>query len=297
MKARIVIYAVIVSLLSSCNNQIKEIEKTSNNLLLAEKVQAKYFFSLTDTSYSKEWQESFDKDYLFKNTFNQIINNNFKVYDPNGSFSDTADLVEKEEVMRNLGWDSISNDYSELYEILFLEEWNVDTNLKSFIKIVKKWCPIRSWYIGGDKDRFAKKKVVYILPEENKRGKLICKDVYSSDILEPYSRHPIYTGLDKIKFIESVFKKIEKKEIIVYDPIHIIDKSQKPYSVEDIEKNIGYSINSRELIESISSFLFIEDWYFDKESLCIYKEVKSMAFVQWRREEQIEKILFFIKFE
>ncbi|RKX19317.1 MAG: hypothetical protein DRP35_07915, partial [Candidatus Zixiibacteriota bacterium] len=149
----------MIALLLGCQHQFPK----NTNLLLAGKVQVQYFMSIKDTTYSKLWVRNFNKKYLYENTIQQVFNNNFEVYNPdNTDFSKSNGLMKKQEILNYLNWDTVSNDYDELNEIVFWEEWQVDTNLKKFTKVVRGWAPVRDYFKNNNKSRMVRRKIFYV---------------------------------------------------------------------------------------------------------------------------------------
>ena len=72
----------------------------------------------------------------------------------------------------------------------------------------------------------------------------------------------------------------------------------KVFTPKELSEFIDLPLDSDLLRRNIESFIFQEYWYFDTETMDIYKEVKSIGFVRkYWEDEQKSKILFFIKFE
>ena len=294
MKTNIFSLTIFIISLTSCQTSIHK----NSNQLLADEVKAQYFMSIEDTTISSEWVKDFNKKYLYDNTFQQIFTKNFKVYNPDGTYFSKLDgTMGKQEILKYLNWDSISDNYDELNEIVFFEKWYVDSNFSKFSKVVLGWSPVRDFYRPGKKDRIMRRKIVNIFPTKNKKGVLLGKNIFYECEIKDYCQYPFYIGFDKDKFIESVFDKIKKNKITAYDPIYLIDQTKKPINVEDILYYPKDKSKIKKFYDSICALIFNENWYFDKETLSIYKEVVSIGFVQWDKEKQKENILFFINFK
>jgi len=125
--------------------------------------------------------------------------------------------------------------------------------------------------------------IFYVYPENQEKGKLIAKNIFYE--LPWDQQYPnIYNGFDQEKFIIELYDGIKSGEMETYDPIYLVDKSKRKFSLEQLKEYLGRELKSDltyPYYPTLSSILFEEDWYFDENSLGITKIVKSIAFV-WR---------------
>ena len=294
MKVKIIIYSLFF-ILTGCSYGDS---KPPDNALLGDKVQVYYVDDLVNSTQPEEWMKNLDREELFRKVFDQILDKGKIVYSPQHTYFDTTKFATSK-ILEYLNWKNDERDFSELQEILFYESWYVPSNLKSFTKKIEFWCPVQVWHPDNDMKKTYKRKLFNVKPTANKTGEEVADGIFTEFDLSHASNFPIWTGLDDRKFINFVFDKVQTKDITAYDPIYVVDKSLKPFSVAELEKYMGQPLNSKTLRNDVTSLIFEENWYFEPKSMNIYKEVKSLGFVRkyWENGDYKSKILFFIKFK
>lgn len=281
-------------MLTSCSSQVV---RENDNVLLGDKVTVYNLEKLVNTEHPEEWLKGMDRDKLFPDLFNQIFEENQQVYSPNSNFLDYNNISSKEDIMSVFGWDEPKEEYGDLKEILFTEEWDIPSDFKKFTKKVNYWCPIRVYFRNGTQE-LLKAKTFYVKPTSNKKGKQVANDIFLEFDLG-LAIFPHYMGLDDRKLVNTTFDAIQAGTLKVYDPIYMVDKSKVPFTPGEVEEFMGEPLSSESLKNDVLSLITEEDWYFDAESMNIRKEIKSLGFVRKYFEDgqHKSKILFFILFD
>ncbi len=295
MKSKIAVYILFV-MLTSCKSQVVK-ENDNDNVLLGDKVTVYDEVFLVNDKNPEEWVKGIERDKLFSSLFYQIFKENQQVYSPNTEFPDYNNISSNEDIMRIFGWNEPKEEYGDLKEILFTEEWDISSNFKKFTKKVNYYCPIRVYFREGTQE-LLKAKTFYVKPTSNKKGKQVAKNIFLEFDLG-LAVFPHYSGLDDRKLVNTTFDAIQAGTVTVYDPIYIVDKSRVPFTPDELEEFLGISLSSDNLRNSVLSIITEEDWYFDAESMNISKEIKSLGFVSEYFEDGKfkSKILFFIMFD
>jgi hypothetical protein len=293
MKRKIIIYSLF-ALVVSCNSQEPNPKK---NILLGDKVKVHYVVNFDNKNNPDEWLYGMEQDKLFKQVTNEVYINHKPVYSPNQSYLVGEQLTE-EQTKEQCSGAKPSEIYKEFTEAMFVEEWVVPENLKSFTKQIEYWSPVRVWNPKPGSDELYKKLMFFIEPSGNTKGELVANSIFTEFEIYAVSFPTGWSGFDGEKFVNYVFDNIENGKVKAYDPIYLVDKTEKTFSVAGLEQFLGKKLSSPDLRKSVHSFIFEENWYFDPASMNIYKEVLSVGFVRKYVEnfEQKTKILFFLKF-
>ncbi len=291
----ILILLICAALINSC----KRIEP-SNNALLAEKVKIWHVVKL-ENKYNPSWVSGLDTEKLFSQTFNNVLSNKVNAYIPNGRFGDTINSMEKievERINRYMDWTDSTIKYEDLKEISFYETWVLDKNKFRFMKEVHGWIPIRTWFRNGD---LLKRQVFYLYPDQKKKGDIVASNIIYEHALE--NMYPnIMVGFDKNMLTSYLVENINSGKINAYDPIYIVDQSKRKLTIQQIEEIIGEPFTPSILAKYFYSIIFLEDWYFDENTLSISKDVKAIALVRFKTDRFLseqdfkKKILFFLFF-
>lgn len=281
-------------MLASCSSQVV---KENDNVLLGDKVTVHDEVFLVNEEHPKEWLEGMDRDKIFSGLFHQIFEEGTQVYSTNMQIPDFSEVEPIENVREMLNNANPNGGFDQVKEILFTEEWHVPSDFKKFTKKVNYWCPIKVWN-RDNTEEILKAKMFYVKPTSNKKGKQVAKDIFLEFDLD-LAIFPHYMGLDDRKFINKAFDAVQAGNLKAYDPIYIVDKSKVPFTTDELEEFMGDSLGSENLKNSIFSLITEENWYFDAESMNIYKEVNSLGFVKEYIEDNHfkSKILFFILFD
>jgi hypothetical protein len=192
----------------------------------------------------------------------------------------------------------------EFHKLYFLEEWDFDSKEFQMSKKVVAYMPVRRFLRNGGEE--VHQALFQIIQEgEEKPYSRLTK--FGSNLKYEYNfNSKEYTdeviGIDKIKFINYVFDGIIDKSIKPYEPTYLVDNSKTLFpSIKDLENKCGEPLNSQTLRSKVSSVIYIEDWFIDKETLYISKKVKGMGFVKsdfnWQTNQASKDILFFLFFD
>lgn len=294
MKCKIITYSLFV-LVVSCNSQEPNPQK---NILLGDKVKVHYVVDFDNKNDPDEWLYGLNQDKLFKQVTDEVYANHKPVYSPNQSYLVGEQLTE-EQTKEQCSGAKPSEIYKEFTEAMFIEEWFVPEDLKSFTKQIEYWSPVRVWHPRPESDELYKKLMFFLRPSGNTKGELVANSIFTEFEMYLASFPTGWSGFDGNKFINYVFDNIEKGKVKAYDPIYLVDKTEKTFSVAGLEQFLGKELGSSDLRNSVQSLIFEENWYFDPTSMNIYKEVLSVGFVRKYVEnfEQKTKILFFLKFK
>ena len=280
----------------SCNSNDSG-SVTGKNVLLGEQAKIWYLTGFENSTTPKEWTSGLDMNKLMEITFKPVLNGEIDVYSPDRTYF-TYEKQPVEKIKKELGWAQGDTNYDELKEVFFYETWSVGPDLKSFDKKVVFWDPIKVWTREGT-SQVIKRMCFNVKPASNEKGTLIGKSVFTEFNFFIPAPYPYWQGFDPRRYTELVLNNIQNEKLVACDPVYIVDKTCIQLSVDELEKQMGESLSSEDLKQSIWSFIFEENWYIHPKSLNIYKEVKSIGFVKkyWENGEQKSKILFFLKFE
>jgi len=224
----------------------------------------------------------------------------------------------------------------EIREMGFIEEWHLDEASFSLTKNVLLYDFVRYYLHYDEQER--KALTISVMPELAAGGKpgweLACTKVYELDIFAGYNdmdyvekekntrqasnvlcndRNPFWNIYTYEKLVSVLFDKVSSGQLKTYD-----FKSKKEIDFEEVKKRMGASpetlivydldgntvektIDCEIIQQEIKSLLFIEDWYFDKKSLAIKKEIKGIAavrsYVDYETNETIKSIPFVLFFD
>lgn len=295
MKNKILIYSLFI-LISSCNSQDSP---KADNILLGDEVRITYVEELVKTQRPGEWLYGLDRDKLIKLIYKQVLENNQPIYTSDNFFF-TEERMAKEEVIESMEKFDTPWETDQIQQILFNETWDASSDLESFTKRVDDWCPVRVFHPNPNTDEIYKRIEFSAKPNANTRGELVAESVFLEfELAQLGSFFPMTSGLDADKFISKVLGSIQSGKKAAYDPIYLVDKTLKTFSVEELTEFVEMDLNSVLFRKQIETIIFEENWYFDGESMNIAKEVLSLGFVRKYYEggENKSKILFFLKFE
>jgi len=308
-------------------------DKSKTNDLIPNEIQVKYE-SLISFPESSEIFTTLDKTDFKDKLIATTLTGKIKVYDP----FDTAKVLSKEEIKAVIGtWqDTVVGvnekqgdtaliirqfgfDKNELTKLLFIENWNFNSQSFTLTKDVKSWCPVKVYYKEDDTAKTDQLKKMLFLVKQNsseKHGKctLIKENVTTEFSLYNETVPEWLADLNPKRFMNILLDNVLSKKVEAYD---FFDQKKK-LSVEEIKTNMGectklYSventktesydtlrINSKMDLDEVKSIIFTEDWYIDWETLAICKTVKSIAPVRIYttshngEDDEIEKKIAFI---
>ena len=293
--------------LFACNNENQsEINEISeDNALLAKDVKIIDRITLKNDD-NPDWVLSFDNEVFFKNIFEKIFSGEFTdCYKHIRKLSDTSKYSAEDVKERMVSIyhnetdkEDAQPDLSELKEILFREEWNFDSEKLVFEKKIMGWSPIRVYIASNDTEdtRFKMVMCIHNDKEFEKVNKIAEDYEYIYDFNDKYLEK---TGLDKDGFYNFLLQNIKDGKIKTYDPIYLVDKSKREFTLEQLKNFAGISLDPDDFAEEVNQIIFVEDWYFDDKTFNIAKEVKGLGFIaeRYNNNERDDKILFFIFFD
>jgi hypothetical protein len=294
MRKRFIVLVLSVALFgTSCKESCE-----TDNMLLAKKVSSHCSVDFNNQE-NPEWTKSFNRLDFFTNLYDLAMSGKRKVYVAETELEDTTGKViaKPEDIERVMKSHVDTFNLDLLKRMLFFEHWKFNRNTYRFTKDVIAWTPVKVW---EDSIGMKQQVVLYIYPEgkNNEKGKLIAKNILYEI---PWEQNPfpyVYTGFDQRAFINSIIEGVKDGSFKVYDPIYLVDKSKREFNAKELEEYIGVNFNSKEFYWSIHSLLFQEDWYFNKKTLQITKDIKSFAFVKadynLETDKLDKKIMFFI---
>jgi hypothetical protein len=291
MRKIIFLLAIFQLLAFSCQKVGLDKNKSTENILLAKEVTITTPV-LIDNQNNPQLTASFNKKPFFDTLFSRALRGEIQVYGSEGDFDDIQlhKIEPLDQIIRKTKPTTDEGIVKTQSEILFYEKWNFDVNHLKMIKEVLSWSPINNWQENGEDKR---QWVFHVNPKAQIKGKKIAESIFYE---EPLVSTPFLTtivGFDYKAFLKFIKEAILSGEITAYDPIYLVDKSKRKFTIDELNKYINQDIKDpRSRINAIS-LLFEEDWYFDENTLCITKDVKSIGFVQESWDPKI-KILFFI---
>ncbi len=293
MRKNIIVIIITLISISSCSQNNEENKTTNTNMLLAQEVLVSCV-AVVDNQDTPEWTKGFNSRVFFKTVNKKAISGEPSVYG-DAALHDTINIkvlatdVVEERIKSHI--DTLYSDF--IKEIRFLEKWGFDRNTLKFTKDITAWVPIKSW---TENDKTRKMQTFYIYPKNQAKGILVAESIfYNHPWFQEYPN--LYTGFDQQNFLKQIIDGIKSGNIAAYDPIYMVDKSKRKFTLEQLEKYINHKLEPINLDFQMYSILFEEDWYFDENTLGIIKDVKSIAFVAYNPEinsEPSKKILFFI---
>ena len=298
-------YCLFAFGLSGCTqpNPIKH-NINDNNAMLANIVKVQTLQSMVDDK-NPEWMKGIDVGNVYDLIVEPVLQLKKDVYYtdvPLGTKSTTiktrAEI--KSEILHNCtNGVCPKNEFNKLY---FLEEWNFDKKTFTMSKEIVAYMPVRRWV--RNQGEVIHQALFQIIQEGNAKKAYKELTKIGSDLKYEYEFSPLeYTdvsiGIDRIKFTNYIFDGIVKNNIKAYEPTYLVDNSKTIFSSrKDIEIVSKDSLNSSELRSQITSLIFVEDWYIDKETLFLYKKVNGIGFVKTGfNSPHDKKILFFIFFD
>jgi hypothetical protein len=295
--SKLFVLVIILPLIFIGCNQSKEKDSDKNdNVLLAKEVKVTSPINI-DNVQNPEWTASLNRKLLFDDVVKKLMSENspLKAYVPYGfEYSTNQFIMKPKDISDKMNWTENDRSTNNLKEIMFYEKWQFDINKLKLKKDIIGWCPIRVY----NRDEKQLKKLIFdIYPKSFISGKKIADNIiYEIPWSFEYPTNSV--GFDKLGFFKFIIDGIKSGEIIAYDPIYLVDKSKRQFTSNELAKYIGEDLVPIIINISISSLLFVEDWYFDENNFSIQKDVKSFAFVQENYDpvsgESSKKILFFI---
>ncbi len=311
-KYLIIIIGILFVFSCDKDNTEKEVVYANDNALLADKVQVDNRIAFENED-NPDWIKGFDNEKFVETVFSKIFSGElagFSNMENNGyTIEEVKDrmgekpftLVFNEETNQT---DTVFTkkeiELSEIKELYFEEEWFFDKDKLSFEKTINLWTFIRVYYRDTDfkKEDTRYKKIFQI--KKNDKSKFVNKIAedytYIFKFFQDYQNKT--AGLDKNNFFRFLLQSIEEGKIKSYDPIYLVDKSKREFTVDELKNYAGISLDYDEFSDEVNKIIFVEDWFFDEETFSIAKKVKGIGFIADRYNDAWEeKILFFIFFE
>jgi len=299
MRKIIVLIFISHLFLYSCKNDAQKLNN-QDNVLLAKDVSVTSPV-IIDNENNPDWTNSLNRDAFlnraFKNALTKVVPV-YKIGPLNFENVENLELTPSDYIQQHMGytddWKGKEMPTNEIKEIVFYEKWFFDKEKLKLSKDVIGWCPVRLWKGNGKE---GKKLIFYAYPKVKVKGIKIAENI-KYEVPWTFEYPTTNVGFDKSNFLTYIIDGIKSGKFIAYDPIYLVDKSKRKFSVEDLTKYIGQNLNPGLIDFYLKSILFEEDWYFDEKTLSIQKDVKSIAFVQYQEPKKPgdsdTKILFFI---
>lgn len=293
MNHKIIIYSLFVFFIS-CKNKDSDLQE---NILLGDKVEVYYTVDLLSNTNPSEWLYGMEREKLCKAINEEVLKNHNPVYSPNQNYfiGKKFTIDEVLEQYSNIDPEIAFKDFKEM---LFIEDWFVPADLKTFNKTIKYYSPVRIWHPEEKSDKLYKKLMFFVQPKSNIKGELMATGIFTELTVVNTSFPTGWSGFDPKKFINHVFNEVHLNKIKAYDPIYLVDKTEKVLKPKELEAFLGQELDSDDLRKSTQSIIFEENWYFDRASMNLIKEVLSIGFCReyYADNEHKKKVLFFIKF-
>lgn len=313
-KTLLIIISVIL-LISSCRNK----GNNPKNFLLPDKVKATYIVDINNEP-KTEWINSVKQSNFLLSLVNNAIDGK-TVFD----YEDCKDTLCKDDILSNLGQinanisyvDSLGNeidtfinkkaDFNSLEGFYFIENWFFDAQNLHFDKQIITYAPYRS-YFKTNKDTIKTKKIIFFIKQNDKTQdefEKIAENVKSAFIYNATEPNSI-SGLDIDKFNNFIVKYALNPENKVYN----FNNLNEPLAIDDFKEHLGieteYIISedgtdtlkyvSDADADRITGVIFIEDWFFNKNTLELKKQVKAIApvceyYTSFGNSEAIKRIV------
>ncbi len=301
---------ITIILIISCNEK-------KENVLHTKTVDAYFEAPKIDNDSHECSMESIDLNLILEVLKTQTIELNTNIYDSKyfdyGHHLIYPDYNRCEYYLKN------NDELKDVKNIFFHEQWELNQDFSKFNKDIKSWTPVKHYERNGEK---VKKMAFTVVPSNSNKGGLIGKNIITEmDIIQ--RDFPKVLGMNYTNFLSTVLRKIEDGSLKAYDPVYFVDNSRYEFSMKDVEAYVHETTRkdtlkvlvnntidqyetkvieeSVELKRDLLSLVFLEDWYFDKKSLNIHKEVKALGFARYKydRKSRIDKplILFTILFD
>ncbi len=274
---------------TSCNEKNEQ-----KNLLLADEVNTTCVTELVN-EINPDWVKGFDRLKFFKTVFDITMAEKVRVrggMQIEDTISTSNFVYTGEDVKKTMENHVDTFDLNLIKEIRFLEKWNLNSKTFKFTKEVNAWSPIKIW---EQDEKTMKQMVFFVYPEIKEKGKLIAQNIiYEHPWYQEYPN--LYTGFDQIKFLQKIIDGVKSGTLKVYDPIYIVDKSKRPFNLDQLKAHVQVDLNPLSLNDYVYSIVFEEDWYFNEETFAITKDVKSIALIKadFSTEELKKSFMFFI---
>lgn len=292
---RIFVWFLLAIIAVSCNNdKVIYLPSTSSpvsNMLLPELLEVNYAME-TDTTATDSWQKSFDSRTFFATFMENVYKEKIPVYSP--FYNDTAGaLITSNYLEMDLGKFVSSKNYKwgayRTWKIGFSEQWHFDTAAVLFTKSVKWWYPL--FYSASDSSDHILFRVFSGPATELLAENVIC-EIRFDDPASNFSR------MDADRFFSWVSRAAINNKIAVFPP----DTFAAALSPEAIRQRLGegeVSINAMDEngnasqqtvlqqydLSELKGIIFIEDWYYNKNSGCLSKTVTGFAPVRYYEDE------------
>lgn len=332
MKKIALLIPVIAIVFFACNNenpedatQTDKPESKMNNALVNQNIIVSHIFSF-DPEVRKEWISCLNEKDFLSSVIENVENGKVNVY-PYLERNTGAKMNEEERKTVLNKMKSLKSKDSGLEDVVnnifFEEEWILDTVEFKMKKAIQGYGLVNVQYKEDDslKTRPVRDMLFFVKPESKKFDKekyeLIAENIkYEFNVFE---NEAWTSDLDNEKFANIIYERVKNGQTKAYD---FFSEDKKQLSMEEVRHNLliktdtievtdpetGETFNSviggEFMPEIIESYIFLENWYFDKESCSIYKEIKAVApvvhFFKYNdsgKGEKFKKISFIVYFD
>jgi len=285
---------LLLLVLGACNNESDPVKKiilnlNSENDLLPKKVFVNYEVELNAQVFP-EWTKGVDTALMFHLTEN-VLNSDVSVYFPMIQYTPVStEIITRKEIETVLNQPNPVG-VSALY---FIENWFFNQSSYQFRKEIETWSPVFLYQRIVKKDTTVNKSLLFDLKcLGGNASTLLAKDMTYEVTLDP--ENPNFSNFTPLSFAQLVLNPVlsgEKSIVDFYDNKAItidnlklsLGKTSDTLMIED--PNTGESkieINQQaEQLDKVLGYIFVEDWFLNKETFVITKKVKSIAPVYYR---------------
>ncbi len=297
MKKILFYFGLLGIVLISCNQENKT-STPKKNALLPENILVRSEVNFKETAF-EDWTKGVDEPF-FDNLINDILGSETQTYDA-WLYPDLPYFIElpKKEIKTSIG--KIPN-YN-FKSLLFTEKWSFD---KAAFRLEKEpivWTPILSYQISVQDSIQERKKVVFSIKNTpNKSETKVAEDIiYELDLndntsykfldLEKMAHLLLDSTLTGKHLISDFFTGEPAKLSSIKTSLGMVNDTIEVENLETgvIEQKI---ITSEADFQSITSYIFKEDWYFDSQTKSIRKKVKEICPVLVSIDTDIDGIEF-----
>jgi hypothetical protein len=288
MKNLLFVFFAVTIVFTSCKDENKselEISKGRVNMLLPTSIPVNNLI-VFETSGELNWQKEFNSTDFIKKAFSKVLSSEVATYFP---FSDDSTKCIKEDILTAMGAKAEPLNLSEIKSMYFDEEWSIDTTEPFlFEKKILSWYPVRYFKReGSDKEEM---KLIFKVKGGDAQ-EILAKNIKTEFQLQDTIQPTWTENLNSPKLVSLILSKVFSGKTKVWDPSNI----EKELTRQEIDMNFGVTTDTiyldnpetgkqevkiikREINpEEISSIIFVEDWYYDSNTLAIKKVITGIG--------------------
>ncbi len=272
----LIVCGVSFLLLSACQNESRE---KNRNELLPTRVNVYTEVNFLEQNIDS-WLEGVDAVFL-KALNNQVLQSNTPIFEAMPVYVSKPTIVQDKAYIKTLVEESTLG-ISSLY---FVENWSFSNSTQQLEKHIDSWSPVLQYYkINKERDiadtNIVKTLLYNVDCSDSEADKLIAKSIFYEQKVEAEESLNEYLDVEKLADLivtpvlrgnKKVFDFFENTPLTVADICENwgVELSEEDFQTEDFKSQID--------LESITAYIFEEDWYINPKTFAIRKEIKSIS--------------------